>query len=256
MSISAMSSCWGEDFPVGAEGLSAPAVRVVALAVADVVNDVHHNEFYGSLPNLAAKVGLGRDTVRRVMKHLTDVGVITVRRAEEGRPTVYAWVWNGPREYPAGSETPRGLTRGGPRGLHRGDPADCTAPIPTEPNAEPQGIFRSSTDEQEFDEWWAVWPKKKAKGGARKQWVRTRKTTSFEVLMEGAQRVRDHFATIPKEEQRFTPDPERWLRKEQWLDEWTPPLPSKAPAGKNGSVQSTLEMARRDMEQRATEGRT
>jgi hypothetical protein len=91
VSIQAMSACWGPDFPVRAEGLSSHAVRVVALAVADVVNDMHGHEFYAARKKLAEKVGMDRDTVGDVLKHLVEAGVLSVVELSPGKPVRYRW---------------------------------------------------------------------------------------------------------------------------------------------------------------------
>lgn len=91
MSIDAMSACWGDGFPVHAEGLSPCAVRVVALAIADVVNDMHGYTFYASRKKVALKVGMDPDTIGDVLSHLVHCGVLTILKKSTGRPTVYRW---------------------------------------------------------------------------------------------------------------------------------------------------------------------
>lgn len=150
MSIAAMASCWGDRFPVDdCPDVHPATVRLVALAIADVVNDTHGNEFFAALSRLAEKVCLHRDTVRLVMRHLSAVGVLAVLEApspQGGKPGRYRWIWEGQLSTGAGSdpenlaENPRGSTRGDvnpqvrPRGKSarpRGDNgvnlADCSA---------------------------------------------------------------------------------------------------------------------------------
>jgi hypothetical protein len=99
MSIVAMSHCWGENFPVKAKGVSSAAVRLVALSIADVVNDANDNEFYGSMTRLAAKVTLSRETVGLVLKHLVEAGVLDQLEERPGGTTRYRW--NGVPEIPS-----------------------------------------------------------------------------------------------------------------------------------------------------------
>ena len=99
MSIVAMSHCWGENFPVKAKGVSSAAVRLVALSIADVVNDANDNEFYGSVTRLAAKVTLSRETVGLVLKHLVEAGVLDQLEERPGGTTRYRW--NGVPEIPS-----------------------------------------------------------------------------------------------------------------------------------------------------------
>lgn len=93
MSVQAMSECWGPNLPMANEmGLRPATIRLVALAVADVVNDAHDNEFYGSVTKLAAKVGLSRQCVGQVLKHLCDAGVLSQLEERPGGTTKYRWV--------------------------------------------------------------------------------------------------------------------------------------------------------------------
>ncbi len=92
MSIEAMTACWGRDFPAEAEGLSPQTVRLVALAVADVVNDAYDWRFFARRKHTASKVGCHPDTVSDVMAHLVEAGVIEVLHRDEGKPVEYRWL--------------------------------------------------------------------------------------------------------------------------------------------------------------------
>lgn len=171
MSVEAMSDCWGEHFPAkGCPEVHASTVRLVALAIADVVNDMNANEFFATLTTLAGKVDLHRDTVRRVIRHLVDVGVLaTIEAPHPGStaPGVYRWIWQ-PPDYPQASASSRSRSRrirdprtgkmskpqvrgrgnsATGRGLFRDQVADCSA---TEPNRDqlnnaPEPANRCST---------------------------------------------------------------------------------------------------------------
>lgn len=102
MSLQAMSECWGPNFPVDTDlPLAESTIRLVALAVADVVNDLHGNEFFSSVTKLATKVGLSRETVGLVLRHLCDTGVLTLIETRPGGTTRYRWV--GVTDDPSGS---------------------------------------------------------------------------------------------------------------------------------------------------------
>jgi hypothetical protein len=61
------------------------------LAVADVVNDVHSNEFWMSQSRLADKVGCARTTVNEWLGEALELGALAIVRdnAATGRPNVY-----------------------------------------------------------------------------------------------------------------------------------------------------------------------
>jgi hypothetical protein len=68
----------------------------------------------------------------------------------------------------------------------------------------------------EFDKWYALYPKKKAKGQARVAFKAARKKTSLEVLIAGVQR----FAQENKgKDPQFLAYPATWLNGERWEDE-------------------------------------
>ncbi len=92
MSIDAMRTCWGPDFPAEAKKIRPQTVRLVALAVADVVNDMHDNRFYASRKTLAKKIGCHPDTVGDVMRHLVQAGAMERIKSDPGRPVEYRWL--------------------------------------------------------------------------------------------------------------------------------------------------------------------
>lgn len=129
MSVSAMTDCWGPQFPVESSDIpvSPSTVRLVALAIADTVNDAHGYEFYGSQTGLARKCGVTRETVRLVLQHLQSAEVIRVTNKRPGTTTVYTWCY---LPEPSGMPEPSG--RGGARTIWQGVPEPSgTNPIET-----------------------------------------------------------------------------------------------------------------------------
>jgi len=70
--------------------------------------------------------------------------------------------------------------------------------------------------EDEFAAWWLAYPKREAKGQARKAYAAARKKVSAEALLAAAQRAATLYAST---EQKFIPFPATWLNGERWLDE-------------------------------------
>lgn len=103
MSADALASCWGH-FDL------TPAQRVVMIAVADVVNDAHGNQFWMRPEVLAEKVGMDAGNVRRKMSELVAAGVLEVveQGGGRGRSTVYRWVLTNPRQNYAVRKTASG----------------------------------------------------------------------------------------------------------------------------------------------------
>lgn len=122
MSQYTRDACWGPDFPTDCAGVSSPVVRLVALAMGDVVNDMHDWLFFGSAERLAAKCGVHRDTVRKVIRHLEAHHVIRTFKIVSGRPTEYQWIYD-PAATPRGQDTATRGIAATPRGNPAGYPA-------------------------------------------------------------------------------------------------------------------------------------
>ena len=81
-----------------------------------------------------------------------------------------------------------------------------------------------NTLDHKFDLFWSAYPRKTAKGAARKAFALALKKTTAEKLTAAA----ESFAKDPNREEGFTAHASTWLNQERWLDD---PLPQKpAPA--------------------------
>jgi len=87
-------------------------------------------------------------------------------------------------------------------------------------------------DDAEFDQFWRVYPRREAKGAARKAYERARKTITAEIIVEGAIRYARERA---HEDPKYTKHPATWLNGECWGDE--PRQPHIIPPG-SGSAAS------------------
>lgn len=116
-----MKACWEPDFPTSCEGVSKSNVRLVALAIADVVNDAHHNEFYGSLTRVAERSDVDRKVVGLVVAHLVSAGVLGLIEHRQGRTSRYRWLGIDPRRQTSGTPDTRGDS---PREPWATDPAN------------------------------------------------------------------------------------------------------------------------------------
>lgn len=102
MSLDAIRQCWREDFPlegcrVGQDEREVrdQIVLLVALAVADTVNDGHDYEFFASIAWLAAKARVSEKRVTAVLAHLVRRGVLTVVQRKHRQPVRYRWAIEG-----------------------------------------------------------------------------------------------------------------------------------------------------------------
>lgn len=67
-----------------------------------------------------------------------------------------------------------------------------------------------------FDDFWDAYPRKEAKGAARKAWDKATKTTDPETILAG---VKAFAAKVAGSERKFIAHPATWLNAERWDDE-------------------------------------
>lgn len=96
-----------------------------------------------------------------------------------------------------------------------------TAPIPfhTIPSLKKDS---SSTDE-EFDRWYALYPRKEAKTAARKAFAKARKSVDMDTLITSLER---YVASVKGKDRQYIALPATWLNAGRWDDEY--PAPSQA----------------------------
>jgi hypothetical protein len=131
------------------------------------------------------------------------------------------------------------------RGLRRTDtvtegevPPPHTHPIPIPiPNKD---IKIQNPSDSEFNLFWAIYPRKEAKGAARTAFIKACKKASVDAIIEGAKR----FAADPNRQPEFTAHASTWLNQERWTDD---ALPSRGGTmtRTETSVMRALEIAER-----------
>lgn len=89
-------------------------------------------------------------------------------------------------------------------------------------NDKPRGPFKNKQQEQLFDKYWEVYPKKKSKGDAEKAWV---KISPDDLLFRKIINAVDNGRASPewkKDQGKFIPYPASWLNAKGWEDEYSP----------------------------------
>lgn len=69
---------------------------------------------------------------------------------------------------------------------------------------------------EEFDDFWAIYPRREGKGAAKKAWAKAVKTIPADELLPV---VRSYAVRMHGSEKRFIPFPATWLNQERWADE-------------------------------------
>lgn len=226
-----------------------PTETLLMLALADHVDG--NDECFVGIKRLAARARVSYGTARRRLAALEAAGRIerTARYRSDGGQSVYTYrlIRTAP---PAQSEHPSAQPARGPRAPRRADPpahqgARAEPPRKEQPQelttSREQPLFDADEHAAEttdlaaervaagFDAFWAVYPRRTAKGAARSAWPAAVKAAGgIDVIVEGARRYRDD----PNREDAFTAHPATWLRGERWDD---PPLPPRGGRPANAS---------------------
>jgi len=212
-------------------------VFAVHHAIADSVNDQHDNEFWMAVGRLAEKCRLTRRTAGLAMATLVAEGYVDITDGDPvnaARPVRYRFLFP---ESPVVFEgrrvrDPRNLVRSNHApGAQSTTPEVRTDNAPIEPNREPK--LKTQAENGQFDAFWMAYPRKVAKGDARKAYAKAIQTADPEIITLGAHRL----ANDPNRVDKFTPHPATWLNGERWND---PPLPSTLSPVRSGPSQNGI----------------
>ncbi len=220
--------------------ITEPVDLLILQNLADVADENGENSC-PSRRRLSEECLASERTITRRLATLVDRGLIGVSAAATRlRPTTYRLI--GVREH---AEAVRGISNGrlgrqsvSPKplndpdgetlGRHWGDtPVAETSDefeleVKISSRADP--LFSTLSVEEVFDqEAWEIYPRKVAKGDAKRAFVRACKKTPAETIIAGIRR----FANDPNlpcgEESGFVPYMATWLNRESWHDEPLPP---------------------------------
>ena len=203
-----MSLIWECELPT--------AEKMVLLVIADHADDYGRNA-WPSMRTIARKSSMSERQAQRYVKSLIARQVISCESQAGGlwdtrqdrRPNRYSINFNG-----VSSVSPRnsnGVTSTTQRGDTTGK--NGVTPVSPKPPIEPP---EKNTYEQGFEEFWNLYPRKVAKGAARRAFMKATLATPMETVIEGARR---YLETRTEDTKQFTPYPATWLNSERWLDE-------------------------------------
>ena len=218
--------------------------KMILLVIADHATDEGDNA-WPSQQTIATRASCNVRTVQRSINELVTKGYLWVEKRGGGsascrddrRPHRYTIVLKKLR----GDKTP-------PRRSERDDIDDiieATITTATGRLSRPMKHPKETPIETpgEFEIFWKVYPRKTAKGAARKAWE---KLTAEDraAAITGAKR----FAADPNREDTFTPYPATWLNAEQWEDEPLPVAKKSPEAIRAEEITRAKERGRQDRE--------
>jgi hypothetical protein len=215
LSIKVMTWVWDKSTSKGTE-------RLVLLAIADAASD-EGDQAWPSIATISKKCGgIGERTVQRSIQRLIGSGELEVTQVGSGRRSSrYRVVMTEGRQ----NDTPANLTPQGGQfdapgasNWHPRGGSSVTQPVlepsPTRP------VTTAARAAELFEQFWRIYPRKVAKGGARASFEKAIKRADPSVILAGAQRYRDD----PNRSLQFTKHPSTWLNQDCWDDD---PLPSR-----------------------------
>lgn len=193
-------------------------------------------ELWPGQEELAGRMGCSDRHVRSLMTRLKEIGALEVLKRRWNGSTVYLLVRDRPEQEcltdrNEGSEwsgTPvppneSHRTRATEREPHLRDQTQLLSePAPL---SEPSPDLGAQFLTQSFDLFYKAYPRKTAKGAARKVWATAvKKAGGAQKIIDGAAR----YAADPNRDPSYTKYPASWLSAECWDDE---PLPARSKAG-------------------------
>ena len=124
----------------------------------------------------------------------------------------------------------------------QGELVQTAATTPAQPSEQKKPANKYPAD---FEEWYAQYPRKKAKGDALKAYKAARKLVGQQELVEKTAKYA-RYVEQSGMEPRFVPYPATWLRAAQWDDEQDLQAPNSSAVGAaGGRTQGAMDIARR-----------
>lgn len=85
-----------------------------------------------------------------------------------------------------------------------------------------------NTDDQSFEAFWSVYPRRVGKGDARRAFLKALRSVSYQTIIDAV--LAQLPANLKRDDPRFIPHPATWLNGERWCDDIEQPK-RKTPVG-------------------------
>jgi len=199
----------------------------------------HQDGYSVTYEQIERQTTLKRYAINGAIKILTAKGYLEVQRSKQpnGQWGTKDWILKHPSTVGHSTVEPSHL---GP--FHSGTTSGLKENQPIKKNT----LVKKNTQEtvSEFDQFWAVYPKKADKRAAERAFTNALKRASVDIILEGAQR----YAKDPNRVDRFTKNPATWLNADSWEN---PPEPSRnGPRRLSNAEQAALMAVEREKRDR------
>jgi biotin operon repressor len=194
--------------------ISHTAFRLYAV-LARYADNVTHQAF-PSLDTLANRLGCGEKTVRRAIEDLVEHGAIKKHSRGRYQSSLYTVMTTPPKGTKLSGEGSKMSHEGSKMSTRLDKNVQVTRTTELEPlERKPKNYI-----EEQFNQFWSVYPKKDDKPLAKRSFEKALDRTTVEVIVSAAERYRDD----PNREALFTKNPSTWLNADAWENG---PLPSR-----------------------------
>lgn len=217
--------------------VSANAIRVY-IVLARHTNSDH--TCFPSRRTIADKAYLSLSGVDRAIKELVAINALTVEKRfshnHDRTSNLYTLIYRG-----VSSPVTRGGVTGEEGSSHHrlGVASDLIQERePSNENKRTRAKKKDTTSTQvdeEFDRFWAIYPRRIGKGAARKAWTTAITTTTPDTIIAGLQR---YAPTRTGQDPQYTPHPATWLNQQRWEDE--PETPHTGPQTRRQQAITTM----------------
>lgn len=222
--------------------ISANAVRVY-IVLARHANATH--TCFPSRRTIADKARISLSGVDRAIKELVSINALTVEKRfshnKDRTSNLYTLIYRG-----VSSPVTRGGVTGDEGSSHPRLGVASELIQELEPYNENQRTKAkkkqtpSTFVDENFDRFWAIYPRKTGKGEARKAWLKAIVLATPDLIIAGVER---YAPTRIGEDPKYTPLPTTWLNQQRWEDEPETPRPAGPQTRRQQNIQTMISIA-------------
>jgi DNA-binding transcriptional regulator YhcF (GntR family) len=191
--------------------ISHTAFRLYAV-LARYADNVTHQAF-PSLDTLAERLSCSEKTVRRAIDDLVEHGAITKHNRGRYNSNLYTVMISPPEGTNMSSEG----TKMSEEGTKMSQRVDKNVQVTITTQLEPEELEPLNDINEQFNQFWAIYPRKKGKGQARKAFEKALEKTDIATILDG---VAAYITYGDMDDPQFIAHPSTWLNGERWEDEY------------------------------------
>jgi hypothetical protein len=184
-------------------GVSDKAIRLYCVLARYADNETHRA--FPSRETLAKRMGCHAKSVDRAASELLKIGAVTKKQRHNSSLVYTLMMSRGVDTDVQGVVTP--VSRGVDTGVH----------LTRTTELEPENIEPLNDINEQFNQFWSVYPRKKGKGQARKAFEKALEKTDLQTILDG---VHAYIANDVMDDPQFIAHPSTWLNGERWEDEY------------------------------------